>query len=154
MVSRGDTLCACPCQDLPSQAALAENFAMLAHNLHREAEDAMFRERQLQSFRNYDKKQKLNEVLPLRSRCFRVERDLWSLLSILTRADLLRDVNDAPFDEEILSALSPYASLKEVINTAYASSESLRKGNVDFHYREAMLGVSLNEVPITCIIHS
>ena len=147
MVSRGDTLCACPCQDLPSQAALAENFAMLAHNLHREAEDAMFRERQLQSFRNYDKKQKLNEVLPLRSRCFRVERDLWSLLSILTRADLLRDVNDAPFDEEILSALSPYASLNEVINTAYASSESMRKGKILKDWIESAASDQVTEVP-------
>lgn len=60
----------------------------------------------------------------------RAERDMWSLLAGLTRADLLRDLDHQHSQEELdksLSSLKPYATRKEVLLAALQADDRLKK---------------------------
>ena len=63
----------------------------------------------------------------------RTERDLWTLLDIVTRADLLCDLNDADCELSFQSAISQLTernNIEEVMDTAYVHDSRLKKGRV------------------------
>ena len=110
-----------PCLDVASQYSLADSFASAANDLISGTAVATRR----------DSSSSQGSAAMQRMACYRAERDLWSLLSILLRADLLRDIEaEGPLEDQLLDLISPYASIKHVVPQAYGASASLRKGRV------------------------
>lgn len=63
----------------------------------------------------------------------RAERDLWSLLELLTASNLLYDINEHGCDEKlqkVLSGLPVTASIPDYLQAAFEVDDRLRKGSV------------------------
>lgn len=84
-------------------------------------------------------------------RVHRAERDLWSLLEMLTTANLLADLDDRQCQDNLdgaLSVLPVMASIPEHINTAYQADPRLRKGAVVREWIERAVVDRVVEPPV------
>jgi len=84
-------------------------------------------------------------------RVHRAERDLWSLLEMLTAANLLADLDDRQCQSNLdvaLSLLSVMASIPEHINAAYQADPRLRKGAIVREWIERAVVDRVVEPPV------
>lgn len=119
------SMCAVSYRDLSSQQQAAEGMARAAHQMMVSAEETYRREEQ-----GATRSSSHLVALARRCSCFRIERDMWSLLGILTRADLLRELPQSKDSLLGLEAVSACLSVKEVFTAVYANNDQVRKGKI------------------------
>ena len=126
--------------DSSSQAQLAQMYAAQADWTRKEKErlangcDESLAMGQVMGGYSNNINQSRNEALLLRREAqeARAERDLWSLLHILTRSDLLNDVNadqcESSLQHAMRDVINERSSISEVVNIAISSDERIKKG--------------------------
>eukprot|EP00596_Hydrurales_sp_CCMP1899_P010777 CAMPEP_0119036256 /NCGR_PEP_ID=MMETSP1177-20130426/3841_1 /TAXON_ID=2985 /ORGANISM="Ochromonas sp, Strain CCMP1899" /LENGTH=140 /DNA_ID=CAMNT_0006995819 /DNA_START=170 /DNA_END=589 /DNA_ORIENTATION=- len=120
----GDSVLGYKLRDVSSQALLVRLYAERIEAGREDIErQARANEIHGNSERGKDAKGYRREALEARA-----ERDLWSLLDICTRSDLLKDLDNIECDESLSTAiavLTERSSVSDVINTAYRSDERI-----------------------------
>ena len=134
--------------DASSQAQLAQMYAAQADWTRKEKErlangcDESLAMGQVMGGYSNNSNQSRNEAQILRREAqeARAERDLWSLLDILTRSELLCDVNadqcETSLQHAIRDVTNERSSISEVVNIAISSDERIKKGRILLEWLE------------------
>lgn len=107
-----------------------------------------YRESQMSRFGNIN----AGDMLSSRIAESRAERDMWSLLDILSKSGAMQDINQENNDRSLSSctnAMSLNSSLKDITNLLLANDERIRKTAIILEWLERAAEDKVTECPVT-----
>lgn len=145
----------CRVEDCLSQAGIAGQFAQFTEFRRRAAEEEHRRVREELAMSSLFDSQDI--ILNQHNREveeYRAERDLWSLLNIVTRAELLHDVDEFTSERNLESAIMSCEnietySIPALIHTSFEADKCLKKGLVIKEWLESCATDLVFEVPVS-----